>query len=275
MDEQEMKEERDAWLLAWGRSIRCSDQRVDTMMARNEKPALGTWAHHAFMLDLRRGLHARTYSRVRALARPGQAFGYLTHFGSMWIPSSLFIMFCRGVRSMEPFVSVVSVRRRLLFRWRMSRALARRSKRALRMRHAWNRRAAPRDPMEFLVPSWLLNLFVRSTFRRLSAHLFGPPNPKKTGFSFRVCYPTACLGFDGSRIGCPLSLSLARPLSTWTMISSESSHHWIHARAVMIRLRCSASVNRAGDHCSSLLQHWPLAISRHFTLRSYIQCGLI
>lgn len=140
---------------------------------------------------------------------------------------------------------------------------ARRSKRALRMRHAWNRRAAPRDPMEFLVPSWLLNLFVRRTFRRLSAHLFGPPNPKKTGFSFRVCYPTACLGFDGSRIGCPLSLSLARPLSIWTMISSESSHHWIHARAVMIRLRCSASVNRAGDHCSSLLQHWPLAIWRH------------
>lgn len=99
------------------RSGACSDQRVDTMMARNEKPALGTWPHHAFMLDLRRGLHARTY--VLALARPGQAFGYLTHFGSMWIPSSLFIMFCRGVRSMEPFVSVVSVRRRLLFRWRM------------------------------------------------------------------------------------------------------------------------------------------------------------
>jgi hypothetical protein len=50
------------------------------------------------------------------------------------------------------------------------------------------------------------------------------------------------------------ALSLARPLSTWTMISSENSHHWIHARAVMIRLRCSASANRAGDdHCSSLL----------------------
>jgi len=99
-----------AWQLAWGPigPVQRPASRHDDGAQRKAGP--GHMAASC-MLDLcRRSLHVRT--RVRALTRR------LT-LEFQWIPSSLFNMFCRGVRSMEPFVSV----RRLLLRWRMSRAL--------------------------------------------------------------------------------------------------------------------------------------------------------
>lgn len=157
------KEERYAWLGNWHgvRSVRCSDQwsRQDDGAQRKAVPGHMAASCSTCAAADCTTLHVRTYSRSTCALR-SQAFGYLTHFGvsvHVWIPSSLFIMFCRGVRSVRWSRLCPSVPRRLLISVaHVSGALlaaapcprAGPNDRALRMRHGIRGIGAPRATVE-------------------------------------------------------------------------------------------------------------------------------